>query len=58
MTAASTYVVRLLLHMAMYLGATESPQVVADYAWMKLFIATRGCVLCHMVACFGIQQQF
>jgi len=27
MTAASTSIVRLLLHMSMYLGATESPQV-------------------------------
>jgi len=27
MTAASTSVVRLLLHMSMYLGASESPQV-------------------------------
>jgi len=27
MTAASSSVVRLILHMSMYLGATESPQV-------------------------------
>ena len=31
MTAASTAVVRLLLHMSMYLGATESPQVFVSF---------------------------
>jgi len=31
MTAASTSVVRLLLHMSMYLGATESPQVFVSF---------------------------
>jgi len=31
MTAASTSVVRLLLHMSMYLGATESPQVFLSF---------------------------
>jgi len=32
MTAASSSVVRLLLHMSMFLGATESPQVVVCFS--------------------------
>jgi len=31
MTAASASVVRLLLHMSMYLGATDSPQVFVSF---------------------------
>ena len=31
LTSVSTSVVRLLLHMSMYLGATESPQVCAGF---------------------------
>ena len=48
MTAASMSVVRLLLHMSMFLGATESPQVVISFSRMKLEIV---CVRAHVHLC-------
>ena len=51
MTAASTSVVRLLLHMSMFLGAAESPQVVISFSSIILEIV---CVCACMHVCVNV----
>jgi len=56
MSAASTSVVRLLLHMSMYLGATESPQVSVYLLCILYCYALSVNSFCNCFTCAATSQ--